>query len=91
MAEKEKVKKVIRKTTAQKRHAQSLRLNLVNRIRKSQIKTLRAKFDEKASVETMSNLVNSLDKAAKSNVIHKNKASRLKSKLARKLNAASKA
>lgn len=90
MAEKEK-KKRIHKTTAQKRHAQSLRRNLANRIRRSEIKTLKTKFESDLNINTMSQLVHAIDKAAKTNIIHKNKANRLKSKLSRKLAAAKKA
>lgn len=74
-----------KKTSAQKRHEQSIRRNLKNRARKSEIKTLMKNFEEKPSTESMSLLAQALDKAAKTSVIHRNKASRLKSKIAKKL------
>jgi len=46
------------------------------------IRDLRATTDKKEAVALFSNVVSMLDKLAKNNVIHKNKASNLKSKLA---------
>ena len=68
-----------------------------NRGRKSRIRTFRkkaltaiAKGDTKAAQELYNTFASAADKAAKKGIIHPNKASRLKSRLAAKLNAATK-
>lgn len=43
------------------------------------------------SVELLSQTMSALDKAAKTNLIHKNKAARIKSRLAKRLNPTAKA
>lgn len=53
-------------------------------VRKSAKKLLDA-FKKKPTPGSFSKLVSSLDKAAKTNVIHKNKAARLKSRLSKLL------
>ncbi len=57
----------------------------------SRIKTLqKAASDEKADAAAVTAFISTLDKAAKSGVIHRNKANRLKSKATRRLQAAAK-
>jgi small subunit ribosomal protein S20 len=51
------------------------------------IKQLRLSTDKKAAGDLLNNVASMLDKLAKRNVIHKNKASNLKSKLTRHVNA----
>ena len=52
------------------------------------IRDIRAVEEKKAVDEKMPDVLSMIDKLAKRGVIHKNKASNLKSKLARKVNAA---
>jgi small subunit ribosomal protein S20 len=67
--------------SAKKRLKQSKKANIQNRAIKSEIKTLvkkvEASFDEKDLKKTVS----LLDKAARKKAIHKNQASRVKSRL----------
>ncbi len=51
------------------------------------IKELRAATDKKEAEKLLKSVISMLDKLAKTNVIHKNKASNLKSKLTRHVNA----
>lgn len=51
------------------------------------IKKLRGATDKKEAATMLPKVVAMLDKLAKKNVIHKNKASNLKSKLTKKVNA----
>jgi len=51
------------------------------------IKKLRTTSDKKAAVELLPKVKSMLDKLAKKNVIHKNKASNLKSKLTKQVAA----
>lgn len=51
------------------------------------IRDLKALTDKAAAQKDLSDVVAMIDKLAKRNVIHKNKASNLKSKLAKKVNA----
>lgn len=51
------------------------------------VKNLRNTTDKKAADALLPKVVAMLDKLAKKNVIHKNKASNLKSKLTKKVNA----
>jgi len=51
------------------------------------VKKLRGTTDKEAATEQYSELVSMLDRLAKNNVIHKNKASNLKSKLAKHVNS----
>ncbi len=53
------------------------------RTTRSAVKKLRATTDKAAATAQYSEVVSKLDKHAKKNVIHKNKASNLKSKLAK--------
>ncbi len=52
------------------------------------VKKLRETDDQETLVTGLSKVVSQIDKLAKKNVIHKNKAANLKSKLMRKANAA---
>ena len=54
---------------------------------RSAVKKLRETTDKEAATEQYSEVVAMLDKLAKTNVIHKNKASNLKSKLAKHVNS----
>jgi small subunit ribosomal protein S20 len=51
------------------------------------IKELRGEESKKAASEKLPKVVAMVDKLAKKNIIHKNKASNLKSKLTKKVNA----
>ena len=57
------------------------------RTTRSAVKKLRDTTDKKAATEQYSEVVSMLDRLAKNNVIHKNKASNLKSKLAKHVNS----
>ena len=54
------------------------------------VKKLRSTTDKKEAGELLPKVVAMLDKLAKKNVIHKNKASNLKSKLAKRVNTIAK-
>ncbi len=71
--------------SAIKKLKQSLKKRDKNRGIKRHLKDIIDAFKEKPSNETFSQVASALDKAAKTNVIHKNKASRLKSRLSKKL------
>ncbi len=53
------------------------------------VKNLRATTDKSQAEESFSKVVSMIDKLAKKNIIHKNKASNLKSKLKRHVNSLS--
>lgn len=84
----------LRHKSAQKRHRQSLKRRLINRSRKSTIKT----FTKKAVAAVQEGAENAaelhrkaeslIDKAAKGSTLHKNAAARKKSRLAKALNRA---
>ena len=83
----------LRHKSAQKRHRQSLKRRMINRSRKSTIKT----FSKKAiaavaageNVAAAQSKAESLiDKAAKGSTMHKNTAARKKSRLAKAINKA---
>jgi small subunit ribosomal protein S20 len=57
------------------------------RTTRSAVKKLRGTTDKEAATEQYSEVVSMLDKLAKKKVIHKNKASNLKSKLAKHVNS----
>jgi small subunit ribosomal protein S20 len=57
------------------------------RTTRSAVKKLRATTDKEAAAEQYTEVVSMLDKLAKNNVIHKNKAANLKSKLAKHVNS----
>jgi small subunit ribosomal protein S20 len=54
------------------------------------IRDFRAETDKTKATTDLPNVASMIDKLAKQGIIHKNKASNLKSKLARKINAAAK-
>ena len=82
----------LRHKSAQKRHRQSLKRRMINRSRKSTIKT----FTKKALVAAAASAPDAaelqrkaeslLDKAAKGSTLHKNTAARRKSRLAKAIN-----
>lgn len=83
----------LRHKSAQKRHRQSLKRRMVNRSRKSTIKTFSKKavaaVAEGADVAAAQSKAESLiDKAAKGSTLHKNAAARKKSRLAKAINKA---
>lgn len=51
------------------------------------VRDLRASTDKKEAEAMLKNVISMLDKLAKNNIIHKNKASNLKSKLTKHVNA----
>ena len=57
------------------------------RTARTAVKKLRGTTDKASANEQYSDVVSMLDKLAKNNVIHKNKASNLKSKLAKHVNS----
>ena len=57
------------------------------RTTRSLVKKLRDTTDKEAAAEQYTEVSSKLDKLAKTNVIHKNKASNLKSKLAKHVNS----
>jgi small subunit ribosomal protein S20 len=80
--------------SAKKRVRQNAKRNVINRARKSQIKTETRKFDEalkandvEAAKEQYRLLAKKLDKVAATSTLHKGTAARRKSRLAKKLNA----
>ena len=73
--------KRIRQERARRLHNRYYGKTMRNAVRK-----LRATTDKAAAVSMYSGLVKLLDKLAKTNVIHKNKANNLKSKLALHIN-----
>ncbi|MBB6096833.1 small subunit ribosomal protein S20 [Deinobacterium chartae] len=82
----------LRHKSAQKRHRQSLKRRLLNRSRKSTIKTYTRKAVEAVTsgaenaVELQRKAESLIDKAAKGSTLHKNAAARKKSRLAKRLN-----
>jgi small subunit ribosomal protein S20 len=79
-------------TSAKKRLRQNVKRQLNNRIRKSRIKTFQSKFASElvagnleAAQGALCTCFAALDKAAKVGSIHRNKADRTKSRLAKRL------
>ena len=76
--------------SAKKRNRSSEAKRSRNRIRKNALKgvlkKLRANQDKKSASEQLVTAASLLDKLAKNNLIHKNKAANLKSKLTRLVN-----
>lgn len=70
---------------AKKKMRQDKKRTLQNKRVKSVFKALLKKARQNPSKESVSKAFSSLDKAAKQNIIHKNKAARLKSSLAKLL------
>ncbi len=77
--------------SAEKRNRSSEAKRTRNRIRKNAVKVavkkLRLNKDRKAASAELVEVSSLLDKLAKNNVIHKNKAANLKSKLSKHVNA----
>lgn len=80
--------------SARKRVRQNEKSKMVNRVRKSQVKTqikhleeVMAKGDVDASVEQFKEIVKKIDKVASTSTMHKRTAARKKSRLAKKVNA----
>ncbi|MBN1392771.1 MAG: 30S ribosomal protein S20 [Sedimentisphaerales bacterium] len=80
--------------SAKKRVRQNAKRRMINRARKSRIKTLIKRFeaaltsgDVKAASEQYKLVVKKLDKTAATSTMHKKTAARKKSRLAKKLNA----
>jgi len=67
--------------------AKKLRNRYHAKTMRNAIKELKADEDKKSASEKLTKVISMVDKLAKKNVIHKNKASNLKSKLAKKINA----
>lgn len=83
----------LRHKSAQKRHRQSLKRRLMNRSRKSTIKTFTKKAIAAAAAgedvaAAQSKAESLIDKAAKGSTLHKNAAARKKSRLAKAINRA---
>jgi small subunit ribosomal protein S20 len=68
-----------------KKVRQDKKKTIENALRKSAYKKAVAAFRKSPSVDGLKKVYVALDKAAKTNVIHKNKASRLKSRLSKML------
>ena len=79
--------------SAKKRIRQSEKRTAVNKYyaktTRNALKKLRVNTDKKAATAELPKVFSLLDKLAKKNVIHKNKAANLKSKLARHVNSLS--
>ena len=76
--------------SALKRIRQNEKRRLANRYQaktmRNAVRELRSSSDKKAAEELYTKVTSMLDKLAKNNVIHKNKASNLKSSLAQHIN-----
>ena len=79
--------------SAKKRIRQNATRRLRNRYKKTSMRTyvkrLRATTDKDEAQELLPKVVSMIDKVAKVNIIHKNNASNLKSKLTRHVNSLS--
>jgi small subunit ribosomal protein S20 len=64
-----------------------LRNRYQHKTTRNAIKELRAATDKKAAEKLLNDVISRLDKLAKTNIIHKNKAGNLKSKLTKHVNA----
>lgn len=71
--------------SALKKLRQTLKHQTHNRAVKSHVKEFIDVFKKSPSLEAYSKAVSALDKAAKINIIHPNKAARLKSRLSKRL------
>ena len=74
---KKRIRQIEKKRLHNKYYAKSAR---------NAVKELRASTEKATATELYPKVISMLDKLAKTNVIHKNKASNLKSKLARHIN-----
>ena len=79
--------------SAKKRIRQNTTRMLRNRYKKTTMRTLvkrlRATTDKKEAEEMLPKVISQIDRVAKSNIIHKNNAANLKSKLTRYVNSLS--
>lgn len=71
--------------SAGKKLRQSLKHRDRNRAQKAKVKELVDAFKKNPTAKAYSAAVSALDKAAKKNLIHRNKAARLKSRLSKRL------
>lgn len=81
MANHQSAKKRIRQSEARRLHNRYYAKTARNAVRK-----LRATSEKEAALELLPKVAAMLDKLAKNNIIHKNKAANLKSKLANHVN-----
>jgi len=58
-----------------------------NKAQKSELKTYIKKYDAKPTADLLSHCTSLLDRAVSDNIIHQNKANRMKARLAKKLPA----
>lgn len=72
--------------SAKKRLKQNKRANIQNRSIKSEIKTFAKKVEASLDEKDLKKTISLLDEAARKRVIHRNKASRLKSRLTKLVN-----
>lgn len=72
--------------SAIKRIRISAKRNLRNRMVKSSVRTAVRKFNDLSTVESLRTAISTLDKAVRKGVLHKNTASRKKSRLTLRLN-----
>ena len=72
--------------SAVKRIRISAERNLRNRMVKSSVRTAVRKFNDLSTVESLRTAISTLDKAVRKGVLHRNTASRKKSRLTLKLN-----
>ena len=90
MAEAKKVKERDKRASVKKAHARSLRKREINRYNhkmvRAYIRTLRSLKDKTEAEKLLPKVISKLDKLAKRNTIHKNKASNLQSKLTKFVN-----
>jgi small subunit ribosomal protein S20 len=70
-------------SSAKKALRSSERTAAVNRLVKAQLKTALDKVKAKPAADSLSNAFSRIDKAVKRNLMHKNKAARLKSQTAK--------
>lgn len=68
-------------------HVRRLRNKYYHKSARTAIKELRAETDKTVAVSKLPTVFSQIDKLAKRNIIHKNKASNLKSKLNKHVNA----
>jgi small subunit ribosomal protein S20 len=80
--------------SAKKRVRQNAKRRMINRARRSQVRTLVKRFeatvdqgDAKAAAEQLQGVVQKLDKVASRSTMHKKTASRKRSRLTKRLNA----
>lgn len=81
MANHKATKKDVRKSSARRE-----RNRYYGKTTRNAIRDLKSLTDKAAAAEKLPDVISMIDKLAKKNVIHKNKAANLKSKLTRKLN-----